>query len=261
MPKKKKTDKEEVKKRLSEYNEKETYMGEVITTLYGAKNDYLIFECDDSGEITVAFDDPVLRKRVSEISPKISVITEYLETKREKKKFVDQIGLAYVEAIENNIENAQKICNRIIDRIEIYKVNIGRFYYLVSCLSIVVLNLVISFFLKKYSFIPEIIPHFYIMTYASIGGFVSIAKDIKKIQIDASDFGLFQFFYGVIRILISMFSGLIIYVLIRSELILPELSKQENIFVICVLAVVAGFSETFLPNLLQKIERGDEKNE
>jgi hypothetical protein len=246
-------------KSLSDYNEGDTYRGELISKLYAARQDYLIFEGDNSGEVTVATDKQDLRKRVSEIGPKISLITEYLYSKKEKKKFVDQIGLAYSEAIEDNLANAGKICDKLITRIELYKNNIGRFYYLLSCLSIVLISITISFFLKKYNFIPEILPHFYIMTYASIGGFLSVAKDIKKIQIDSSDFGWFQFIYGSVRILISMFSGLVIYILIRSELIFPELNRQENIFVICVLAVVAGFSETFLPNLLQKIEKEDFK--
>jgi hypothetical protein len=246
-------------KPLEDYNEGDTYKGEVISKLYATKHDYLIFEGDNSGEVTVATDIKDLITRVSEISPKISVITEYLISKREKRKFVDQIGLAYAEAIEGNIDNAQKICDKLINRIEIYKCNIGRFYYLLSCLSIVLVNIVLSFFLKKFKFIPEIIPHFFIMTYASIGGFLSVAKDIKKIQIDSSDFGWFQYFYGTVRILISMFSGLVIYVLIRSELIFPELNKQGNIFVICILGVVAGFSESFIPNLLKKIEKDNLK--
>jgi len=95
------------------------------------------------------------------------------------------------------------------------------------------------------------------MSYASIGGFLSIAKDIKKIHIDSCDFGWFQVFYGSTRILISMFSGLIIYVLIKSELILPSLNNEENIYIVCILAIAAGFSESMIPNLLKKIE--DEK--
>ena len=244
----------EKQKSLKDYNEGDSYRGEVISTLYAAKSDFLIFEGDKSGEVTVATDNPELRKRCSQISPRISIITGYLITKGEKRKFVDQIGLAYTESIEGNIENAKRICDKLISRIELYKKNIGRLFYLLSCLGVVVIGLIISYFLKRYRFIPEIIPHFFIMTYASIGGFLSVAKDIKKIQIDSSDFGWFQFIYGAIRILISMFSGLIIYVLIKSELILPKLNEPDNIYVICLIAIVAGFSETFIPNLLKKIE-------
>lgn len=245
---------EDSKKLLVDYKEGETYMGETITKLYSVQSEYMIFEGTNTGDIIVATDNPELRKRCSEISPLVSVITGYLSTIRDKQKYADQIGLAYSEAIEGNIESAKKICNDSIENIELLKSNIGRFYYLLSCLTVVIIALLLSYLLKKYKFIPEIIPQFYIMTYASIGGFLAVAKDIKKIHVSASDFGWFQIFYGATRILISMFSGLIIYVLIKSELIFPDLNKQENIFVICILAVVAGFSETFLPNLLKKIE-------
>jgi membrane-associated HD superfamily phosphohydrolase len=182
------------------------------------------------------------------------VITDYLATEKEKRKFVDQIGLAYTEAIEGNIENAKKICDKVIQRIELYKSNIGRFYYLLSCLSVVGIALIISYFLKRYAFIPEIIPHFYMMTYASIGGFLSVARDIKKIQIESSEFGWFQFFYGGIRILTAMLSGLIVYILIQSDLVLPMLNDGDNSYTIAIIAFLSGFSETFLPNLLKQID-------
>ena len=245
---------DENSKSLSEFNEGQIFKGEKITTLYAAKQEYLIFESDNSGRITVFTKNSELRTLISDINPKISIITEYLTTKQEKKKFVNQIGLAYSEAIVGNIESANKICDKIIERIELYKCNIVRFYYLLSCLITVLLALIISFILKKYNPIPELLPHFYIMTYASIGGFLSIAKNIKKIQIDSSDFGIFQIIYGVSRILISMFSGLIIYLLIKSEMILPFINNVDNISIIYLFAVVAGFSENWIPDLLKKLE-------
>lgn len=248
-------------KTREDYNEGDKYRGEIITALYSAKPNYIIFEGDHSGEVTVATEDVDLRKRCSEIGSRISIITDYLTTKKERRKFVDQIGLAYSEAIDGDIENAKKICDKIIDRIELYKCNIGRFHYLLSCLSVVVINLIISYLLKKINITPEIVPHFYIMSFASIGGFLSVAKDIKKIHIDPSEFGLFQIFYGVIRILISMFSGLIIYILIKSELILPQLNSKENIYIVYIFAIASGFSESMIPNLLKRIEDDNAKND
>ena len=97
------------------------------------------------------------------------------------------------------------------------------------------------------------------MSYAAIGGFLSVAKDIKKVQIEATDFGWFQIVYGSIRILIAMFSGLIMYVLLKSELIFPKLGGTGNYYIICLLAIIAGFSETMIPNLLKKVEKNELK--
>ena len=248
-------------KLLSDYNEQDSYKGELITTLYAAKPEYLIFEGDKCGTVTVATDNTVLRKRCSAISTKISVISEYLVTRQEKRKFVDQIGLAYVESIEGNAGVANKICDKLIERIEQYKSNIGRFYYLLSCLCVVVIVIIFSYLLKRFQFIPEIIPHFFFMTYAAIGGFLSVSMDIKKVQIEASDFGYFQVIYGSIRILIAMLSGLIMFVLLKSELIFPRLDGSDDYYVICLLAIVAGFSESMIPNLLKKVEDNKMKSD
>jgi len=51
-----------------------------------------------------------------------------------------------------------------------------------------------------------------------------------------------------------MFSGLIVFVLIKSELLMPQLNEQDNMYFIYILAIVAGFSETLIPNLINKIE-------
>jgi len=167
-----------IPKSLADYNEGDIYKNELITRLYSAKPDYLIFEGNKCGEVTVATENKELRRRCSEIGTRISVITEYLVTKNQKRKFVDQIGLAFSEAIEGNIEEAQKILDKLIERIELYKGNLGKFYYLISCLGVVLIAIILSYLLNKYKFIPEIIPHFIIMTYAAIGGFLSTAKDI-----------------------------------------------------------------------------------
>jgi hypothetical protein len=74
----------ETQKPLKEYNEGDTYKGELITTLYAAKTEYLIFEGNKSGKVTIATSNAELRKRCSEISPQISLIIEYLITKKEK---------------------------------------------------------------------------------------------------------------------------------------------------------------------------------
>jgi hypothetical protein len=242
-------------KSFKDYNEGDIFNGQVITNVYAAKSGYIIYEGDNSGDVTVHTNDPELLKRCSQIGTETSIITEYLKTKAEKKKYVDQIGLAYAEVIENNIDAAKAICNKIIERIESFKANMGRFYYLLSCLSFVIFNIIFSYLLKKTQFIPEIIPLFYIVTFASIGGFLSVARNIRSIQINSMDFGWFQFMYGTLRILISMFSGLIIFVLIKSEILSPQLSSHGNIYIAYFLAIVSGFSENFVPNLLAKVEK------
>jgi len=52
-----------------------------------------------------------------------------------------------------------------------------------------------------------------------------------------------------------MFSGLIIYVLVKSEIVLPNLNHENNIYVVYILAIAAGFSESMIPNLLKKVEK------
>ncbi|UTW61947.1 hypothetical protein KFE98_18335 [bacterium SCSIO 12741] len=245
-------------KSLSEYEEGDVFEGEDITRLYASRSTYLIFEGNKSGVVTVKVAEESkkeLRERTSPISPKIALITGYLTDRTEKRKYVDQIGLAYSEAIEGNTDGAIEICDRLIERIESYKSNTGRFYYLMSCLSITLIMMAFTSVLKLFDFSLSFEQYVHMTTYASIGGFLSVARGLRTIEINAHDFGWFQFFYGGLRMLISMFSGLIMYILIKSELILSNLQLDQNEYALYLIAIVAGFSESYVPNLLSKVEK------
>lgn len=244
-------------KPYDKYNEGDTYEGEIINSIFSSTERYLIFEGNNSGTVTVATNDPDLRANCSKISSKISLITGYLVTKAEMRKFVDRIGLAYSEAIESNFEIANEICDTMIKDIILLKKNKGRFSYLATCLMFVIFFVILSYLQSKFSIEPLFDPYLTIMVFSAIGGFFSVALNINKIEIDIDDFSLFHFFNGGLRILISILAGVIIYVLIKSELIIPSLINEQNNHVFYLLAVLAGFSESYIPNLLKKIELND----
>ena len=243
-------------KALSDYKEGDVFRGDKITQLFSAQPTYLIYEGNDCGEVTVASSDSTIKARLSKLSPKMATVTELLVNDSLKKKYIDQIALAYREIAEGNDEKAFEVVDNIIDSVVTYKRNLrnGRFYYLLSCLAMLTLVIAFSYFLKHYDFLKEITPYFYYMTYAAIGGFLSVSRNIKKIEIDASEFGWRQTIYGAIRILIAMLSGLIIFVVIESDLILPQLDST-NFYLVSLLAIVADFSESLIPNLLDRVEK------
>ncbi|HSC38559.1 MAG TPA: hypothetical protein VLD19_11820, partial [Chitinophagaceae bacterium] len=67
-----------------------------------------------------------------------------------------------------------------------------------------------------------------------------------------------QLLSSLSRIFISMLSGIIVYALIQSDFLLGFLKKEGNnqiIYIYYVLAVVSGFSETFIPDVLGGVEK------
>lgn len=243
-------------RKLSDYAEGDTFRGDLITNLYTSNDEFLIYEGNDSGKITLATNVEEIKRKCSAISAQIARISGHLLTVADRRLFVDQIALAYREIIMGNSAEALKICASILEDIKAYKSRreLGRIYYLSTCLVAVLTALLLAYLLKRYAVIPEILPHYYFMAYASVGGFLSVAKDINQIEVTSTEFGRYQMVYGGIRILIAMFSGLIVYVAIESKMVLPQLADADNFYIPCILAIAAGFSESLVPNLLKKVE-------
>jgi hypothetical protein len=91
------------------------------------------------------------------------------------------------------------------------------------------------------------------------GGFLSVALGIRKLDIDPDTRWWVNSYYGLIRLTIAIVSAVILYFLVKGKLVLqplfPEASAHE-MFALYALAVAAGFSETFIPNILRRAEEG-----
>jgi hypothetical protein len=126
----------------------------------------------------------------------------------------------------------------------------------------------------------------FVATAGSIGGFISVSLGIQKINFFEGDESkekddankekeigekqkkenrkykvgkIYFWLYGFERAFVSIFSAVIIYVALKSGLIF-DIAKQINIFGFVIFGFAAGFSETFLPNVLKIVEKKGTQN-
>ena len=95
---------------------------------------------------------------------------------------------------------------------------------------------------------------FTIATFGSLGGFLSVSINVNKLDLDIDGGANIQILTGFSRIFISMISSLIIFVIIKSDLALGIINDVKNNNIFYALAVISGFSETFVPNIIKNIE-------
>lgn len=141
-------------------------------------------------------------------------------------------------------------------------------------------------------FFDSIKDFIYIAAAGSIGGFISVSIGIKKINFfkndeddendknNAKHIGCFFFFslfckknknknkvsriyfflYGLERAFVSIFSAIIIYIVLKSNIL--NIIKVDDIFGFIAFGFAAGFSERFIPNVLKSVEKkGTQENE
>jgi hypothetical protein len=100
----------------------------------------------------------------------------------------------------------------------------------------------------------------YMITFGGIGGLFSVAININKHQEKVNRLFGAHVIAGVFRMLIAMMSGLIIYVFFKSKLIaigssLTGGDESADHFATYMIAILAGFSESLVPNLIRKTEK------
>lgn len=240
----------------SNYNVGEYFDGEIIGQIFSSHKDFLIYREEDACNVSVYYPDENIEysKNLSKISHKTAVLKGCVCNKLEHKKYNSRIAVMYREALRGNSETAEAIIDAILKDAPIFKRNLARIFYLISCFSVVLFMIILSVLQDTIFQFDYLIPYLKIMLYGSLGGIISVTISIKKLNLDFDFYNWSQLIYGAFRIILAIISAIIAYVLIKSDLIFSKLDST-NIYLYYVLAVMAGFSETWIPNTLKKLQK------
>lgn len=244
---------------------------------------YHIGALDEDGEIisyvfSMVSDEYVIYFVKNRLLPKITGTVEYLNKLEDiapqianirainfQKKFVGlQIAHAIKIALENCPTEALVILNNVEKKVLYIKELSGKLSYMLGSLMLLMNNLLVSLLLifKYESNIPHIekrvIFIWFVATFGSLGGFLSISINLKNYLVDYEAGILINMLAGVTRILISMIASIFILMVIKSNLLLGIIGESSH-YAVFAFAILAGFSESFVPNTLKKLETSNEK--
>lgn len=233
-----------------------------ITKIYTRSSKFVIYETNDSGNVAYYLNDDTKTEHISELKPLIIEIDSLTQTIREKKKYAQRKSAALVECFYDRPEAAKKVLKSLIVGIKEDRTLKSRLIYVVSALIFVILNLFIALIINtslKSKLHEQFILFFTIATFGSLGGLISILIKNVKLNLDIQGNKTIQIIDSCSRIFLSMISSIIIYVFIKSNIILGIVNDLNNIYVIYSFAIIAGFSETFIPELINKTEESNLK--
>ena len=233
-----------------------------IAKIYFATSSYIIYESLESPTtLSYQYTDDQIRKNLIQIMPMLGKLRTYLDSATERVSYFPQIASVYALCFDNDVAGANSMIENIILDIKKHRAdrNNAQLTYLGICFLIVVLNIIAALFLKYNTNITND-PGFWIYSkmalWGSFGGFLSITYKLNKYEYDFNASGLIRLLSAVSRIFIAMLSGLFMLALIKSNIALGFLStlSSSNPFVLYCFAVLAGFSESFVPDLLKVLE-------
>lgn len=247
--------------------------GYLITKIFARGNDYIVYEIQtdvlsESLRVlihTIEPEDPKeFEKHFEKIKSDFNEIKAILYKAKRDNSFKHIIASAVTLGITGDIEGSKKLLLSIKNRINAeYKLQFeNKLTYLSVSFLITILLIIFSYiFFTKWSLLYfkdfQSIPVFiYVITGGALGGAISLSLKLKKIEIE-TELSKFTFmFYGLERMLIAIFASIISLILIKSNIFFGVIKELDNaVWGFIAIGILAGFSETLIPDVLNKIEK------
>ena len=155
------------------------------------------------------------------------------------------------EQFTNLIEKANKEYKEQFQHRASYLKTAGVIVAILTALSI------ISYTTDLFSGLKQVNLFMYVATAGSIGGFVSVSRRLKDTVFERGVESNIFIMYAAERIFVAIFAAIIVLFAIKCDLVFGMINKkiQNPSYGYIVFGILAGFSETFLPNLLIKLEK------
>ncbi len=229
-----------------------------ITRIYSTSSKVVLFETNKQGNISYEADADVDLSCLNSIRALDIEIQSILTTTSERRKFAPHRAIAHRDCFNGNTESGVKVLENLLITVKNYRKLKSRLCYMLSAILFVVINITLCALantvwlesLNKY-----IVLLYTISTFGSLGGLISILSKIPKLELDINGSNFLQVVDGFSRIFLSMVSSVIIFVLIKSDIVLGALNDIPNNDIFYAFAIISGFSEKFIPDIIKSIEK------
>lgn len=176
-----------------------------------------------------------------------------------------RVAHALVTALTTEGEESKKHFEALIDQINSEHLALvwSRAYFLMPAYLLLLIQTV-AVILITLSNSNNLSGHLYtnlmIGLSSNMGGAFSLTFTLRQRQFEAEIHPIVYAILGLERVILAIMAGFIAYFGIKSNLILGILNDNDsNFYAILFITSLAGFSETFLPNLLERFIKNTEE--
>jgi len=240
-----------------------------ITQVYVEASEYFIYEispisASESLRIyihTVEEQDTTgIIERYNDVLPYIGSARDDMDKALDRAAFKVSMANLISQALNGKVTQAQDGFKLLIEKTnkEYREQFYHRMRYLITALFVVLacISLSVNVYVADIWHIKNIQTLIYVATAGSMGGFISISRRLSE-TVFARDITYLVFIlYALERMMLAIFAAVAIFFAIKCNLAFGFFNEtgQNQMYGYIVFSIVAGFSETFLPNLLIKLE-------
>ncbi len=239
-------------------------IGATIVRIYYQVPDYVVYRTNHS--IRIETDDDLESARQffanhSRIAVELAKIYSWLpEDLRKSEPINRQIARSVSENAKGNYDAAIKMLEHAAIRIHNLKTMEGRLQYTLSSLAMagLLLLLVCGFSLWTYrdssnALVANYYKYAKVAFCGTLGGIISVFLGFPKLRIDIDANAVTNCLIGASRIFISIAGAFFSYFAIQSGIAFSLLTSGSDSFGVYVVAMIAGFSEMLIPNIMTNL--------
>jgi len=205
-------------------------------------------------------DEVIFAKNYDQIKDELDKVKFEIYRTGVDESYIQRVAHAIPLALRNEPDKAKALLKQIAaDVIEEYKNRQnGRLFYMLGALEVSFITsvvAVITYLMRDAIFVSHnqaLGLLVYAVAFSSFGGLLSISMRLKELTLEKVLPRRMYLTYGALRQLFSILGGISVIILIKAGLAFSIAS--DNIYAILSLCLLAGFSETLIPNTLRKIE-------
>lgn len=222
--------------------------GETITLVYRITDDFAVYITHNGVK---HLSRRPLAGRFASITETASDLNHY----RGQFPFVDiAVAQAKASCLEGGTKEAQEVLVHAHQRVLQLLTGAGRLRYVLVCMLSSAFVVTVVSILSHIALPQEHVFMAWMVGCGSVGAFLSVSLNLKSLEIDPVAPRLMTTVSAVSRIVIGMIGAVFVLLVIKGNLVLGLLADLNNPQALLAIGILAGFSETFVPNVLRRVE-------
>lgn len=187
-------------------------------------------------------------QNIIKVQDMVAQINNLPMSKKMRQNYGREIAKIYQLAYTSNIDEAEKFYSKLLSIIENNLIIYKKIEFIIPSL---ILTLVCILITNKLLHLNLLYQDAFI--YGPLGGILSVIIDQNSLNIDYKVERYILWIESVKRIVISIIVSIIGIISIKSKFIFSNINFNENIYMEYLVLILCGYSQTFIPNLLDKL--------
>jgi hypothetical protein len=228
----------------------------MVVRVFHTTDAYVIYETAD-GQIQIDGDHGDFAQKAG-IQLLLARFAEFRGDPVVRRKYTPKYAHAVRMAIDGNDAVAVTILEELMAEVprHLNETRKAQLSYTLGSVVLVVFSLLLFWAAWRLDLLDPLgIRVFVALVFAAMGGGMSVAIGVKKLDLDIEESYFVNAFYGALRVAIAIVAGVVSLFLIESGFVFAFLrDSPSNSYAFALAAFLSGFSEMYVPNILKKLE-------